>query len=517
MNRGKGYLIVGGIAAAAVVGVSLSLSGIVANGDPQPASVTQAGNAAQPADQTAQAQGSVEPEEPPEILGHALDPWRGDFDGMVERGFVRILTAYNPLFFAYDGLERKGLVVDVAQEFEKYLAKVTGEKPGATNVVLIPVARDDLLPYLLEGKGDIVAANLTITPDRQKSVAFSDPTYPDVSELVVTGPAAPEIASLDDLATSEVHVRKSSSYFEHLAALNKDRAEAGEAEVPIVAADELLEDYDLLELVNAGLIPAVIVDSHKAALWAQVFKNIKVHEDLSVHSGGSIAWALRQDNPELAKVVNAFVKDLKKGTLLGNILIKRYLKNTDWIDNVRSGEAAKKYEATVEFIKKYAGEYDFDWLMIVAQGYQESKLDQNKKSAAGAIGVMQILPSTAADPNVGIPDIEKTAPNIHAGVKYLRFLKDRYFSTDDIDPLDRVLFAFAAYNAGPAKISKARKKAAEMGLDPTIWFGETEIAAAKTISREPVIYVRNIYKYYVAYRQAVEIQKGRSAVVEGQE
>ena len=468
-------------------------------------------------DGTSQLQKEAPASEPAEILAHALEPWRGDLDGMIERGFVRVLTAYNPIFFHYDGVERKGLAVDVAQAFEEHLTQSLKKKPGEMHAVLIPVARDDLLPYLIEGRGDIVLANLTITPDRADQVAFSDPTYPDVSELVISGPAAPDIASLDDLAASEVHVRKSSSYFEHLTALNQDREAAGKARIPIVEADELLEDYDLLEMVNAGILPAMIVDSHKAALWAQVFDKIKVHEDLSVHGGGSIAWALRPDNPELMKTVNAFVKDLKKGSLLGNILIKRYLKNTQWIDNVRSAESAEKYEATIEIIKKYAGEYEFDWLMIVAQGYQESKLDQSKKSHAGAVGVMQILPSTAADPNVGIPDIEKTEPNIHAGVKYLRFLKERYFASDDIDPLDQTLFAFAAYNAGPANIAKAQKKAAEMNLDPNRWFGETEIAAGKAISREPVIYVRNIYKYYIAYKQLTEIQAGREEAVAGQD
>ena len=131
--------------------------------------------------------------------------------------------------------------------------------------------------------------------------------------------------------------------------------------------------------------------------------------------------------------------------------------------------------------------------------------------------MMQILPSTAADANVGIPDIEAIESNVHAGVKYLRFLKERYFSSDDIDPLDQVLFAFAAYNAGPANISKARQKATEMGLDPNSWFGETEVAAAKSISREPVIYVRNIYKYYVAYKQIARLQAGRQEAMRKQE
>nr|NIS42452.1 lytic transglycosylase F [Desulfuromonadales bacterium] len=441
MMGNKAKLIIGAIAAVTLAGLGLSIVLLTGNDQESPPVAGQGEPATEAAAVVAQTEESAasdeaaapateEPaaplDEPPEVLAHALEPWLGDLDGMADRGFIRVLTAYNPIFFTYDGAERKGLAVDVSREFEAHLTKRLKKKQGEIHVVLIPVARDDLIPYLLEGRGDIVAANLTITPARKEQVAFSDPTYPDVAELVITGPGAPEIGSLDDLAASVIHIRKSSSYFEHLTALNDQREAAGQTPIPIVEADELLEDYDLLEMVNAGLIPAVIVDSHKAALWAQVFDKIKVHEDLAVHSGGSIAWAMRPDNPKLLEAVNTFVKDAKKGTLLGNILIKRYLQNTDWVDDVRSGEAEKKYEATIDLIKKYAGEYDFDWLMIVAQGYQESKLDQNKKSDAGAIGVMQVLPSTAADPNVGIPGIEQMEPNIHAGVKYLRFLKERY-------------------------------------------------------------------------------------------
>ena len=220
---------------------------------------------------------------------------------------------------------------------------------------------------------------------------------------------------------------------------------------------------------------------------------------------------MRKDTPKLLEAVNALVKEVRKGTLLGNVLIKRYYGSRKWIDNVFSDEARERYRETVDVIKRYAQMYDFDWLMITAQGYQESKLDQSKRSHSGAVGVMQVLPTTAADPNIGIPDIEDTEQNVHAGVKYLRFLRQRYFRSEEIGPLDRVLFSFAAYNAGPANIRKARSRAAEMGFDPNRWFGHVEVAAARTISREPVVYVRNIYKYYIAYKQLEERRAARAA------
>ena len=444
------------------------------------------------------------------LQDHAREAWVGDLDGIVERGFLRIATVYNPIIFAPDGIEERGMLVEIEREFEKYLAKSYAPKGTRINVILIPMPRDQILPSVIDGRADIGVANLTITAKRQEVVAFSDPTYPDVRELVVTGPVATEIVSFDDLVKTGLEVRSSSSYFEHLTALNARRKSEGKKEIPVRPADERLEDFDLLELVQAGIIPAVIVDSHKAALWAQVFEHITVHEELAVNSGGQIAWVLRKDNPELMEAVNGFVKVLRKCTMLGNVLYNRYLKDRKWIDYVASVEARTRYAESIGIIKRHAKQYNFDWLMITAQGYQESKLDQSLRSSAGAIGIMQVLPGTAADPNVGIADIHIADNNVHAGVRYLRFLRNRYFSNSEISPVDRVLLSFAAYNAGPASIARARKRAIQMGLNPNVWFSNVELAAARTISREPVIYVRNIYKYYVAYGHMQDMLGERS-------
>jgi membrane-bound lytic murein transglycosylase MltF len=448
------------------------------------------------------------PEEPDELLQYVNEEWTGDLDGMIERGFLRILTVHNPLFFTFDGVEQRGLVVAMAKAFEDHLGEEVGRVRSPT-VVLIPVARDELLPDLAAGRGDIAIANLTITPDRQEFVAFGTPMDPDVRELVVTGPAATDVSSFDDLARSEVHVRRSSSYFEHLEALNARRREDRSRPVPVRTVDEYLEDYDLLDLVNSGILPAVIVDSHKAALWEQVFPEIEVHEDLVVHAGSQIAWAVRKDAPELLASVNAFAATARKGTLLGNMMLRRYLGETDWIENVLSDESRRRYESTIEIIRRYADEYDFDWLMIAAQAYQESRFDQAKRSPAGAVGIMQLLPTTAADPAVGIPDISTIENNVHAGVRYLHWLREQYFSDESIAPLDQVLFSFAAYNAGPGAVARARRRARQLGFDPDRWFGHVEIGMYRAVSGEPAAYVRNIYKYYIAYRRLEETGAAR--------
>jgi len=370
-----------------------------------------------------------------EIMAHANDPWSGDLDGITRRGFLRILTVHNPLFFSFDGVEQKGMVADLSKMFEDHLAEEIGRVRSPT-VIVIPVGRDELIPGLIDGRGDIVMGNLTITPARQKLIDFGPPLHPNVDELVITGPAAKNIGSFDDLVKTGLYVRRSSSYFEHLQALNVERKTGGKKPVPLTEADENLEDYDLLDMVNAGVLKAIVVDSHKAAFWEQVFDKIKVHRDLSVHSGNQIAWAIRKDSPGLMKSITAFGATVKKGSLLGNIVLKRYLGNTRWLNNSLASKDRKRYQETIEIIKRYADKYEFDWLIIAAQAYQESRFDQSKQSPAGAIGVMQVLPSTAADKAVGIPDISTLENNVHAGVKYLHWLRQRYYSNETISPLD---------------------------------------------------------------------------------
>ena len=426
--------------------------------------------------------------------------WSGDFDGMAERHLIRALVPPSKTFYFLDGADQRGLTYELLEEFETYLN--TELKRGALKikVVVIPTRRDRLLPALKEGLGDIAAGNLTVTPARQKQADFSAPILSGVDEILITGPSSPSVKTIDDLSGKEIHVRKSSSYYESLLQLNARFIKSGKESVKVLAVDEYLEDEDLLEMMNVGLIPMIVIDSHKATFWAQVFPKLKLHADIKVRSGGEIAWAMRKDSPRLKEVINRFMQAHKKGTLKGNILYKRYLQNTKWVRNALDEKEFERFKKAVKFFKRYSQQYDFDWLMIAALAYQESGIDQNKRSPAGAVGVMQLLPSTAADPNVNIRNINVMEHNIHAGVKYLRFLHDRYFKNEPMDALNKMLFTFASYNAGPGKVIKLRREATQSGFDPNIWFRNVEIIAARRVGKETVQYVGNIYKYYIAYR-----------------
>lgn len=445
-----------------------------------------------------------------------LKSWRGDFDGMIERNRVRVLIPYNRTYYFIDRGRQLGLAYEMVTAFEAQINKDLKRRTLKVQVVFVPVRRDLLIEGLVNGLGDIAVGNLTITPERQALVDFSDPILTDVDEILVTNAGTEVPGKLEGLAGKAIHLRPSSSYAASIRYLNESLEAKGIKTVEVVDADENLEDSDLLEMVNAGLLPMAIVDRHKAEFWAQIFKDIRLHPDLAVNNGGEIAWAFRKNSPKLKAVVNRFVKTSKKGTLLGNILFKRYLEDTHFVSNALDPEELEKFNTAVEFLRKYSGQYGLDWLLVGALGYQESAFDQSKRSEAGAIGVMQLLPSTARDPVVGIPNIEELEPNIHAGVKYLHFLHDRYFKGDEIAPLDQWLFAAAAYNAGPAKIAKLRKEAERSGLDPNKWFRNVELVAAKRIGRETVQYVSNIFKYYTAYKLIMKERNARAESLEAE-
>jgi membrane-bound lytic murein transglycosylase MltF len=292
-----------------------------------------------------------------------------------------------------------------------------------------------------------------------------------------------------------------------LLGLNEELKKKGKAQVILKAAPEELEDEDLLEMLNAGLVKLLVVDSHKANFWKQIFSDIQIHPNLALRSEGEVAWAIRKNSPQLKATLNGFVKTHKAGTAFGNELLRRYLKDVKYVKSATSEEEMKKFRELVAYFRKYSEQYGLDPFLVVAQGYQESRLDQNARSQVGALGVMQVMPPTGKQMNVG--DITQTEHNIHAGTKYIRYMIDQYYKNEPMSELDKGLFAFASYNAGPNRLQQLRKEAAKRGLDPNRWFNNVELVVADKIGRETVQYVSNIYKYYIAYRLLNEEEAAR--------
>jgi membrane-bound lytic murein transglycosylase MltF len=448
----------------------------------------------------------------------AMKPWTGDLDGMIERRFIRILTVYSKTFYFVGKGVQRGSTYDIARLFvddlnEKLTRdKTLKQKHLKVHALFIPVARGDLLPALVAGKGDIAISSIGVTEENQKLVDFSSPLVPNVSVVVVSGPGSAAVSSVDDLAGKQVFVRRSSAYYRILVALNRRFAAENKPAVIIKEAPETLEDEDLIEMVNAGLIPFTVSIDPLAGFWRQVFPRITVHEGIPLLTGGNLAWAIRKGSPQLKPAVDDFVARNRKGTSIGNQILTRYFKNAKYVKDAASEAERKKFLALIQYFQKYGDEYDVDWLLMAAQGYQESQLDQAVKSPVGAIGVMQVMPSTGRELKVG--DITQVEANIHAGIKYMRWMIDQYYGKEPMTHLDKALFAFASYNAGAGRISQLRKEAARRGLDPNVWFHNVEYVAAEKIGAETVTYVSNIYKYYIAYKLIMEAKAEREEAAE---
>jgi membrane-bound lytic murein transglycosylase MltF len=430
--------------------------------------------------------------------------WTGDYDGMIARRRIRFLVPYSKTYYFVDRAIQRGFSYEIARIFERDLNAKLKTGHIRIDVHCVPVSRDEMIPALLEGRGDVAMGNLTITPERLKHVDFTSPLMRNVTEILVTGPTAEAVAIVEDLSGKEVYVRKSSSYHESLENLNVELAKAKKAPVKIRLAPENLEAEDILEMVNAGLVKMTITETYIGEFWKQIFPKLTLHPDIVVRTAGDIAWMIRKNSPLLMAELNALLLRLEKSGQR-NELLARYLKSTKWAKSATSKGELERFERTVGIFRKYGERYDVEYLLLMAQGYQESELNQAARSPRGAIGVMQVMPATGKDMKVG--DITQIDPNIHAGVKFLRAMMNEYYANEPMDQLNKGLFTFAAYNAGPGRVAQLRKLAAQRGLNPNLWFNNVELMAAEKIGRETVTYVGNIYKYYLAYQL---IEEGRA-------
>ena len=446
---------------------------------------------------------------------------KGDADAMIEARLIRVAAPYSRSLYFNDKGRERGLSADFVRDFERYIntkyKKQLRNRP--ITVVIRPTTRDVLLKNVVDGLADIAVGNLTVTEERLELVDFAPPHgATEVSEIVLTGPKGPKkLESADGLSGRTVHVRRSSSYYQSLGDLNERLKKDRKTPVNLVLVPDALEDEDMMEMLNAGLFEAIVVDDWKARLWAQVLPRITVNDAAAVRSGGKIGWAIRKDSPKLAALLDEFYTDFVKKQGVLNARMKQYYRRVKELKNPTGTAERKRFEDTLGLFKKYGARYRFDPLMLAAQGYQESQLNQSARSHVGAVGIMQVMPATGQELKVG--DIRVAEPNVHAGAKYMDQLMTRYLKDAKFDDTNRTLFAFACYNAGPGNISRMRKEAVKRGLDPDQWFNHVELVTAQKIGIETTTYVRNIYKYYVAYKLMVDVaeaqEKARATVDPG--
>lgn len=441
--------------------------------------------------------------------------WRGDFDAMMARRVIRVLVPFSRTLYFNDRGRERGLTADFVRDFDRFINKTYADRLGKRpiTVVMIPTTRDRLLTGLTDGIGDIAAGNLTVTDDRLKQVDFVTARgLKPTREVILTGPKSPALSTVEDLSGKTVHVRRQSSYYESLSALNNRFRQTGKPLMQVVLLPEALEDEDAMEMLNVGLLQILVVDDWKARMWAQLLPQVKVHEDIAVREGGYIGWAIRKQSPQLQAVISNFYDNFIKKQSVAEVRMKQYMQGIKQIHNNAESAELNRFKQTVAFFEQYGQQYGFDPLMLAAQGFQESQLNQNAKSRVGAVGIMQLMPATGKELNVG--DIKIAQSNIHAGAKYLDHLMTRYFQDAHFSEVDRPLFAFASYNAGPGTIAKMRKIAAERGLNPDVWFNNVEIVVAEKVGIETTTYVRNIFKYYASYRLLQDAQARRTQAIQ---
>jgi membrane-bound lytic murein transglycosylase MltF len=433
-------------------------------------------------------------------LPTATKQWTGDLEVLLKKRVIRVGVPFSKtLFYTVKGTPQ-GIAYETGKAFEQYLNKKYPQQNRnlKIHVMFFVTPRSVATKNLDAGTLDILMGGITITPERQTVVDFSNPIFSDAKEVVVTAPTSSQPASLDDLSGKEVFVRKSSSYWEHLERLNERFKKEKKQPVKLTAIPDDLSDEDILEMVNAGLLPITVVNDWMAKLWRSLLPKMQVHTEIAVGEGVAYGWAVRKNSPQLLAVINDFIKTHGQGTAFSKQVVAKYTGSIYMLKQAVSVESMKRFDQTAQMFRKYSDKYDVDYLLMMAEGYQESGLNQQAKSPLGAIGVMQLMPDTGKEMNVG--DIAQVEPNIHAGVKYFNTTMKRLYGNEQMDDLNKVLFTFAAYNCGPARAKQLRAEAAEKGLDPNVWMNNVEFIAAARVGQETVNYVTNIYKYYVAYK-----------------
>ncbi|MCA9286689.1 MAG: lytic transglycosylase F [Phycisphaerales bacterium] len=436
-----------------------------------------------------------------DLIARLLVPQHGDLPEMRKSGIVRVLVEPSPTRFFLGDRRLEGFEADLLRELEKQLQKGQPKGDPPLRLVYIPMPLSDLLPALVEGKGDIAAAGLTVTAERTTKVAFTTPYLNSIDEVVVTSATiTPPIRRLEDLAGRVVHVPAGSSFEADLRELSEQFHARRLSPPEVRLAPEGIGVEDLLQMANRGVIECTVADSHVARAWAEVLPNVRVLDGVVLRRGGTIAWAVRRNAPKLLAAVNAFVATAQSGTKVGNILFRRYFQS----DPSARRDSDKAVRDFVRLAQRIAPTHGLDPYLLAAQAFRESRLDQSARSARGAVGVMQLRPSTARE--MGVKDISTIESNVEAGALYLAWLRDKWFGEVADRPFQQANLVLAAYNAGPGRVRDWRRLAKRRGLDPDRWFGGVEMVAIEQGVGETVGYVRDVNRAYLVARLLAEMR-----------
>ena len=429
---------------------------------------------------------------------------------IVKSGYIRVLTRNNDTsFFIYRG-HRMGFDYEIGKRLAQHL--------NIRVDMIITNTWNEMWSSLQKGEGDVIAAEVTVTPERQKQVLFAEP-WGKTKEVVVWKDGTTPIRRIEDLAGKEVHVRRSSTYFDSLAALNQKLKAEGKPEVIVKPVPEDWETDTILQNLSRGELVYTVADSILADIHTAYFQNLVIGPAISDER--DLAWAVRTGDDKLRKTVDQVFHELRKKPDF-NMMRTRYFEAQRSLKKERTDKFYASETGTLSpydpIVRKYAEQHEFDWRLVAAQIYQESHFDPTRKSWVGATGLFQIMPATAR--GLGIVDATDPEQSIRGGLKYMQQLSDHY--KDVADPIERYRFALAAYNSGFGHVDDARRLARGEGKDAARWrevaayllkLADKKVAAKTRFGycrgSEPVEYVRHIDERYTGYLQLVQLRQNK--------
>lgn len=427
----------------------------------------------------------------------------GDLPDMRRHRRVRFLVLYGRgEFFLPPGAPPEGRMYELGREYVRSLNRARHRGAPTLRGTFVPVLPDELLTMLRDGLGDVVAHELPVTPENEALAALTVPLHHDVRDILVTAPGVPGPVGLEGLSGREIFVIPGSGAAAALERLNQIFLRHGLAPARVRPAPPTMGTEFLLEMLGADIIDNAVCEDYLAAFWGPAFGGLALHRELPLTAGGSTAWAVRRDNPRLLAGLNAFLLSHAARKTEGATCSPASCRGARILANPFRMPGARPL---LPLFRRYARAYGFDWLEALAQGFQESGLDQSAVSPDGALGIMQVLPATGRI--VGEPDVTRIPGNIRAGLKYMRRLVRRYFDDPALNARERFLFALAAYNAGPTRILALREQARREGLNPDVWFGSVERLALRGLGPETVNYVRAVRNTALAFRLALERER----------
>lgn len=387
--------------------------------------------------------------------------------------------------------------------FEQYLNR--GSKGPAIRLKLIPKAKDQLLGALQRGEGDLVAPGELLPLGTARQVSRSRAVVMDVRMVLVSRQGSHRYKSYEQLSGRSVALPAGSAAGAALEVINQNLMKAGRAPIVVEWVDPTLAVEDVLEMVQAGVYPATVVEQTIAQRWVKVLPKLRVDAQLTLGNAADMHWFLRKDASMLHASVDRFLQAYT-APVNQDAAFERVYRRLYRVQYPLDRTGRQRLEKVRPTLQLHAQQQEIDWLNLAALAFKESTLNPAARGASGATGLMQVTPATAR--SMGVTDIGKLDNNVLASAKYLANIRRNYFASSRLNERERMAFVLAAYNLGPQRVQSLRAEARRQGLNPDQWFFQVERVAMATMGMGVVSYVNAVNKYFLAYTRERYLLEG---------